>query len=420
MSLKGVARSQTVKHVINDWFLKYAVCLSKKKWNATRVDRYSPAAYERDRRRLVREVDAGWRRCRMCDTGESHGADQCALTMGLLRGGVGDREAIAAAATGGGGGGGGGDVDGGGGGGRGGGDTRQTAAAAVTAVVNEMGNMALFDEDQWEEGNRQLALRECRELDNERALRAATAWASKVGGGGGGGGGGGDEGGRGGSEGAAAEKSASASGHSRRASQPRIGRLSIASKLASARGSTGVAEMWARADEDLSDDARGGLESLRLDRKNITEMPPLGRLPHLHVLTMAHNHLTHLPDELDQWAPRLERLRADHNALEGALADSVSRLVRLQVLQLDDNNLTALPPGLGALPALRELSAARNLLEGLPGSIGECRGLQVRLVSRFWFFIHSRVNNPKNPSHNMRLRFAAGLESKPYKSFPKK
>ena len=99
MSLKGVARSQTVKHVINDWFLKYAVCLSKKKWNATRVDRYSPAAYERDRRRLVREVDAGWRRCRMCDTGESHGADQCALTMGLLRGGVGDREAIAAAAT---------------------------------------------------------------------------------------------------------------------------------------------------------------------------------------------------------------------------------------------------------------------------------------------------------------------------------
>ena len=249
----------------------------------------------------------------------------------------------------------------------------------MTAVVNEMGNMALFDENQWEEGNRQLALRECRELDNKRALKAVTAWASKVGGGGSGG----DEGGGGDSEGAAAEKSTSASGHSRRPSQPRLGRLSIASKLASARGSTGVAEMWARADEDLSDDARGGLESLRLDRKNLTEIPPLGRLPHLHVLTMAHNHLTHLPDELDQWAPRLERLRADHNALEGTLADSVSRLVRLQVLQLDDNNLTALPPGLGALPALRELSAARNLLEGLPGSIGECRALQVRFVSGF-------------------------------------
>jgi hypothetical protein len=42
-----------------------------------------------------------------------------------------------------------------------------------------------------------------------------------------------------------------------------------------------VAEIWARADEDLSDDAHGGLESLRLDRKNLTEMPSLGGAVHV-------------------------------------------------------------------------------------------------------------------------------------------
>lgn len=310
---------------------------------------HSRAAHERDRRWLEREVDAGWRRCEACERGEPHGANDCVMTMGLLRGGTGEREEVVSSEA----------------GSIGGGDAKRVAAA-VTAVVNQMGNMALFDEGLWDEANRQLAERDRREEDGARARKAVAAWAAKV-----------DE-----SLGGEAMD-----GHPRQSqprqsrSQPRLGRMSIASKLASARGSKGVADIWERADQDLSDGARGELESLRLDRKDLTEMPALGCLPHLHLLTLSRNRLTHLPEELDEYAPRLARLRADHNLLEGRLAASVARLFRLQVLVLDDNKLSFLPEGLGALPVLRELSAARNLLEELPGSIGECRALEVITVS---------------------------------------
>jgi len=224
---------------------------------------HSPAAYERDRRRLAQEVGAVWRRCAACERGEPHSAEECVLTMGLLKGSAVVREPIIVAPaphwT--------------------GGPTSEShwtggassafhgqSEVAAVAAGYQMDYLALSDQRQWNPDTQQLDS----DIDDERALKAAIAWMSKVGGGDG----------RGklrSSQYALLAGEGSAAGaDSHYSSQPESGPLSVATALGDARGSAGVATAWARAAEDLGDGARGELESLRLDRKDLTEVPTLG------------------------------------------------------------------------------------------------------------------------------------------------
>ncbi|CAJ1364837.1 unnamed protein product, partial [Effrenium voratum] len=59
-----------------------------------------------------------------------------------------------------------------------------------------------------------------------------------------------------------------------------------------------------------------------------------------------------------------------------------SRLRRLLVLNVNNNELEKLPDGLGELKGLRKLSASFNALTALPETLGECRLLEkIRVVS---------------------------------------
>ena len=59
-----------------------------------------------------------------------------------------------------------------------------------------------------------------------------------------------------------------------------------------------------------------------------------------------------------------------------SLPESISRLTKLQTLNLADNNLASLPESIGRLAELQELNLARNGLTSLPESINQLAGLQ--------------------------------------------
>jgi hypothetical protein len=71
------------------------------------------------------------------------------------------------------------------------------------------------------------------------------------------------------------------------------------------------------------------------------------------------------------------------NSLQGRLPESISGLVQLSVLYIDDTGLSgALPTGLGQLANLTQLSAAGNGFSGaLPSSLGQLQRLRQLTVS---------------------------------------
>jgi len=92
---------------------------------------------------------------------------------------------------------------------------------------------------------------------------------------------------------------------------------------------------------------------------------------------MCKNSIKRLPAKLDRFLPNLARLRVSRNALEGALSDAVGRLTKLTTLELDGNDLTALPRDLSGLVSLVELNVSKNKLSAFPPSIGKCASLRV-------------------------------------------
>ena len=73
--------------------------------------------------------------------------------------------------------------------------------------------------------------------------------------------------------------------------------------------------------------------------------------------------------------PNLLRLDVSFNVLNGQLTSVVGRLVQLEELHLDCNNLTSLPASIAGMKNLSVLSLSDNMITGLPVELGELTDL---------------------------------------------
>lgn len=135
-------------------------------------------------------------------------------------------------------------------------------------------------------------------------------------------------------------------------------------------------EVWSSGIQNLPEGIAtlGQLTVLRFMESELTTLPAeLGQLESLEVLETSGNQLRAIPASVGELNP-LVTLSLDQNALE-SLPD-LSRLDRLQALNLDENRLTSLGFGLAGLSSLSSLSASYNPIVDLPGDISACEGLQ--------------------------------------------
>lgn len=88
-----------------------------------------------------------------------------------------------------------------------------------------------------------------------------------------------------------------------------------------------------------------------------------------------YNAVETLPAALFDEFPRLQRLDLDSNQL-AALPESVGQMAGLQALWLNNNRLAALPESIGRMAGLRRLDLNNNQLAALPESIGRLTALR--------------------------------------------
>ncbi|XP_045102556.1 leucine-rich repeat-containing protein 40-like isoform X1 [Portunus trituberculatus] len=124
---------------------------------------------------------------------------------------------------------------------------------------------------------------------------------------------------------------------------------------------------------DSSDDDRWweqvDLTRLYLSSNQLSTLSPeISNLSALQILDLSDNNLTALPSTLGELIS-LQRLNLSHNQLQ-ELPVGVFALQDLRSLQLDHNNFTTFPDDLGNLPVLEYLDVSHNSLESLPFSIG--------------------------------------------------
>ncbi|RYP78695.1 hypothetical protein DL771_000362 [Monosporascus sp. 5C6A] len=110
-----------------------------------------------------------------------------------------------------------------------------------------------------------------------------------------------------------------------------------------------------------------GLEFLDLHNNSLITLPK--GLRHLHFLTslnLAHNKLTNNCLEIISQVATLRDLKLGHNLLYGAIDECFGGLENLEILDLQNNNISALPKGLANLSRLRILNLNENAFESLP------------------------------------------------------
>ena len=186
---------------------------------------------------------------------------------------------------------------------------------------------------------------------------------------------------------------------------PTAGAAAATARLAARRAADAAAGTAATAPTaSLATRARGwaatGVVSLR--GAGLIELPVEAVVATATAVDVGGNSLPSLPAALATAMPGVTRLRADHNqltcvdALPGGLTalnlafnpalarvpPCVSACVGLVTLNLASCGLTDLPPSLGALTRLTELSVADNTLKGLPEALFEGCGVLASLDAR--------------------------------------
>ncbi|KAL4932282.1 uncharacterized protein BDV17DRAFT_192401 [Aspergillus undulatus] len=120
-------------------------------------------------------------------------------------------------------------------------------------------------------------------------------------------------------------------------------------------------------DEDEKGNQFGGLESLDL-HGNLLKTLPIGfrRLQRVHTLNLSNNKLSMESLQVVLEMSELRDLKLSKNYLEGSFLQDIGRLGKLEVLDLHENSLTALPETLADLCSLRVLNVGHNQLTSLP------------------------------------------------------
>ena len=127
----------------------------------------------------------------------------------------------------------------------------------------------------------------------------------------------------------------------------------------------------AEADSAMADDFQGllfaGLDTLDLHGNHL-QMLPLGirRLKHLTTLNLSKNKLRTENLNIIAQIKSLRELRLADNALDGVLTPQVGNLEELEVLDISNNSITALPPNINENTKLRVLDVAGNKMSSLP------------------------------------------------------
>ena len=127
----------------------------------------------------------------------------------------------------------------------------------------------------------------------------------------------------------------------------------------------------AEAGSAMADDFEGllfaGLDTLDLHGNHL-QMLPLGirRLQHLTTLNLSKNKLGSEILNIVTQIKSLRELRLAGNALDGVLTPQIGNLEDLEVLDISNNSITALPPNINENTKLRVLDVAGNKMSSLP------------------------------------------------------
>ena len=133
------------------------------------------------------------------------------------------------------------------------------------------------------------------------------------------------------------------------------------------------------------------LEALRLDNNMAGELKGLDQLTNLKELDASGNRMAAVPETLPA---SLTHLHLSGNRIQEVAASSLSNASSVLVLDLSDNQLTAVPAALGGLQVLQTLDLSGNLIGSLEGAsiLGlrqlwrlQLRGNRIRRVRRGLF-----------------------------------
>ena len=133
------------------------------------------------------------------------------------------------------------------------------------------------------------------------------------------------------------------------------------------------------------------LEALRLDNNMAGELKGLDQLTNLKELDASGNRMAAVPETLPA---SLTHLHLSGNRIQEVAATSLSNASGVLVLDLSDNQLTAVPAALGGLQVLQTLDLSGNLVGSLEGAtiLGlrqlwrlQLRGNRIRQVRRGLF-----------------------------------
>ncbi|XP_072479667.1 leucine-rich repeat-containing protein 57 [Notamacropus eugenii] len=121
----------------------------------------------------------------------------------------------------------------------------------------------------------------------------------------------------------------------------------------------------------------------QLKDRGLTEFPEdLQRLTsNLRTIDLSNNKIEHLPPALIGKFSLLRSLTLNHNRL-AVLPEELCKLTKLETLHLNNNRLTQLPAAFGQLSALKSLSLSGNQLRTVPSQLCSLRHLDVVDLSK--------------------------------------
>lgn len=157
---------------------------------------------------------------------------------------------------------------------------------------------------------------------------------------------------------------------------------------------------------------RSGAKELNLGGLQLRELPSaLRHLVRLQRLDIPNNHLTHLPEWLDQF-PEMRTLDASANRLR-ALPETLGRLSQLEWLELSKNNLSSLPDSISQLEDLDSISLSSNKFDVIPEQLRTLQGLQTLEM------LNCRLTAIPNWIEELRLLHTLILPFNQITTFPK-